>query len=392
MNQLCDAAAIYHLSNDPGTVINNNYIHDVVRTPTACSSAVAGVYLDEGSSNMTVANNVLSHTDNFINRNANGPNVTLSNNTTTGTAVMQASGLQSAYRGLPAKINLAYGKTATASSVYSSNWAPPKANDNDPATGWSPTGSDTSAWWQVDLGSAYQLGQFSFTTRQDIDQPETRSDFEIRGSNDPNFADYTVLGRQDDATLPFTATLTAKIDARQKFRYVRVVKTDGAYFYIDDFSVQQAGGALEDSVTTPSFNPSTYYTIKNVNSGLLADVYQAATTDNAGVIQWQSNSGTNQQWNVVRVSGNLYKIVNRNSGKVLDVRNGSHGKGAAVVQYTDNGGNNQLWYFESAGSGYVIRNFETKQALEASGGSTTNGAALDQWTPLNQSNQLWTIQ
>ncbi|MGW7238331.1 RICIN domain-containing protein [Streptomyces sp. NPDC054804] len=391
-NMLCDTAGIYHLSNDPGTVINNNYIHDVLRSPTACSSGVGGIYLDEGSSNMTVANNVLSRTTDFIIRNANGPNVTLSNNATTGTAVMQASGLQSAYRGLLARINLAYGMTATASSVFNSGWAPPKANDNDPATGWSPTGSDTSAWWQVDLGSAYRLGQFSFTTRQDIDQPETRSNFEIRGSNDPTFADYTVLGRQDSATLPYTSTLTAKTDARQKFRYVRVAKTDGSYFYIDDFSVQQAGTALENPGTTPSFNASTNYTIKNVNSGLVADVYQGSTADNASVIQWQSNSGTNQQWNIVQVSGNLYKIVNRNSGKVLDVPNGSRAKGAALVQYTYNGGNNQLWYFESSGGGYVIRNLETKQALEVSGGSTTSGTALDQWTPLNQSNQLWTIQ
>ncbi|MDH6219588.1 RICIN domain-containing protein [Streptomyces pseudovenezuelae] len=392
VNQLCDTAGIYHLSNDPGTVINNNYIHDVVRTPTACSSGAGGIYLDEGSSNMTVANNVLSHTDNFVIRNANGPNIALSNNTTTGTDVMQASGLQPAYRGLPARINLAYGRTATASSVYSSNWAPAKANDNDPTTGWSPTGSDTSAWWQVDLGSAYALGQFSFTTRQDIDQPETRSNFEIRGSNDPTFADYTVLGRQDATVLPYNATLTAKIDARQKFRYVRVAKTDGGYFYLGDFSVQQAGGSLESSPTTPSFNASTYYTIKNVNSGLLADVYQGSTADNASVIQWQSNSGANQQWNIVRVSGNLYKIVNRNSGKVLDLSNSSHAKGAALVQRTYNGGNNQLWYFEPTSSGYVVRNFESRQALEVPGNSTTGGTALDQWAPLNQTNQLWTIQ
>ncbi|MGW1215974.1 RICIN domain-containing protein [Streptomyces sp. NPDC002499] len=392
VTQLCDTAGIYHLSNDPGTVINNNYIHDVVRTPTACSSGAGGIYLDEGSSNMTVANNVLSHTDDFIIRNVNGPNVTLSDNTTTGTAVMQASGLQSAYQGLPAKINLAYGKAATASSVYSSNWAPVKANDNDLTTGWSPTGSDTSAWWQVDLGSAYALGQFSFTTRQDVDQPETRSNFEIRGSNDPTFADYTVLGRQDATVLPYNATLTAKIDARQKFRYVRVAKTDGGYFYIGDFSVQQAGGALENSPTAPSFNASTYYTIKNVNSGLLADVYQGSTADNASVIQWQSNSGTNQQWNIVRVSGNLYKIVNRNSGKALGISNASHAKGAALVQLTYNGGNNQLWYFQPTSSGYVMRNFESRQALEVPGDSTTGGTALGQWTPLNQTNQLWTIQ
>ncbi|MGW2962787.1 RICIN domain-containing protein [Streptomyces sp. NPDC001220] len=392
VNQLCDTAGIYHLSNDPGTVINNNYVHDVVRTPTACSSGVGGIYLDEGSNNMTVANNVLSHTDNFVIQNVNGSSVTLSNNTTTGVSVMQASGLEPAYRGLSAKIDLAYGRTTTASSVYGSNWAPSKANDNDPATGWSPTGSDAAAWWQVDLGDAYALGQYSFTTRQDIDQPATRGDFEIRGSNDPTFADYTVLGRQDATILPYNATLTAKIDARQKFRYVRVAKTDGGYFYIGDFGVQQAGGALENSPTTPSFNASTYYTIKNVNSGLLADVYQASTADNASVVQWQSNSGTNQQWNIVRVSGNLYKIVNRNSGKVLDISDGSHAKGAALVQKTYNGGNNQLWYFEPTSNGYVMRNFESRQALEVPGNSTTGGTALGQWTPLNQTNQLWTIQ
>ncbi|MFD4872452.1 RICIN domain-containing protein [Streptomyces sp. NPDC058420] len=392
VNQLCDTAGIYHLSNDPGTVIDDNYIHDVVRSPTACTSGAGGIYLDEGSSNMTVANNVLSHTDDFVIRNANGPDVTLSNNTTTGTSVTQASGLQSAYRGLSTKINLAYGRTTTASSVYGSDWAPSKANDNDPATGWSPTGSDTAAWWQVDLGSAYALGQYSFTTRQDIDQPETRGNFEIRGSNDPAFADYTVLGRQDATTLPYGATLTARIDARQKFRYVRVTKTDGGYFYIGDFSVQQAGGALKNSATAPSFNASTYYTIKNVNSGLLADVYQGSTADNASVVQWQGNSGTNQQWTIVQVSGNLYKIVNRNSGKVLDIANGSHAKGAALVQTTYNGSNHQLWYFEQTSGGYVIRNSESRQALEVPGNSTTGGAALGQWTLLSQTNQLWTIQ
>ncbi|MFM9693090.1 RICIN domain-containing protein [Streptomyces europaeiscabiei] len=391
LNQLCDAAGIYHLSNDPGTVINNNYIHDVVRTPTACSSAVAGVYLDEGSSNMTVADNVLARTDNFINRNVNGPNVTLSNNTTTGTAVMKASGLQPAYQGLLAKTDLAYGKPVTASSVYATQWTAGKANDNDPTSGWSPSGTDTSAWWQVDLGSPSALSQFSLTTRQDIDQPETRANFEVHGSNDPSFADYTVLGRQGASVLPYTTTLTGKIDTRQQFRYVRVAKTDGGYFFVGDFSVQRAGVSLKDPATT-SFNPSTYYTIKNVNSGLLADVYQGQTTDNAAVIQWQSNSGTNQQWNIVRVSGQLYKIVNRNSGKVLEVRNGSHGRGAAVVQYTYNGGNNQLWYFESVGSGYAIRNFESKQAMEVYNNSTSNGAAIDQWALANQNNQLWTIQ
>jgi hypothetical protein len=391
MNRLCDSAAIYHLSNDPGTVINGNYIHDVLRTPAACASAVAGLYTDEGSNNMTLSNNVLSQTDGFINQNANGSNVTLTNNATSGDSVIKASGLESAYQGLAAKLNLAYNKPASASSVFGSNTPASKAVDNDGTTGWSPTGSDTSAWWQVDLGQAYQLGQFSLTTRQDLDQSATRGNFEIRASNDPSFATYTVVGRQT-STLPLASTLTGDIDVRQTFRYVRVAKTDGAYFYITDFSVQQAGGALEDSTNTPNTNPSTYYTIKNVNSGQVMDVNGGSTADGASVIQWWNSGSANQQWNIVPVSGQLCKIVSRNSGKVIDFGWASHWRGTALQQSTYNGSNNQLWYFEPTSGGYLIRNFESRQILEVSGGSTTGGAAIDQSMPVNESFQAWTIQ
>ncbi|MFF7646232.1 RICIN domain-containing protein [Streptomyces canus] len=39
-----------------------------------------------------------------------------------------------------------------------------------------------------------------------------------------------------------------------------------------------------------------------------------------------ANSGTNQQWNIVKVSGQLYKIVNRNSGKALDINASTHSR------------------------------------------------------------------
>ncbi|MFE2061117.1 RICIN domain-containing protein [Streptomyces sp. NPDC059467] len=391
MNRLCDSAGIYHLSNDPGTVINGNYIHDVLRSPAACASPVHGLYLDEGSNNMTISNNVLSHTDGFINQNRNGSNVTLTNNTTSDDTVIKASGLESGYQWMTLWPNLAWNKSATSSSVFGSGWEASKAVDNDSSTGWSPTGSDTSAWWQVDLGQAYQLGQFSLTTRQDVDQSSTRGNFEVRASNDPTFATYTVIGRQTD-TLPLASTLTGNIDVRQKFRYVRVAKTDGAYFFITDFSVQGAGGALAASTSTSSINPSTNYTIQNVNSGQLMDVNGASTADGASVIQWPNNGGANQQWNIVPVSGQLYKIVNRNSGKVLDYGWPSHWRGTTLEQNTYNGSNNQLWYFEPTTGGWLIRNYESRQILEVTNGSTANGATIDQSMPVNQSYQAWTIQ
>ncbi|SOB86067.1 RICIN domain-containing protein [Streptomyces sp. 1331.2] len=267
MNRLCDSAGIYHLSNDPGTVLNGNYIHDVVRSPAACGSPVHGIYLDEGSDGMTVSNNVLSHTDGFIHQNRNGSHITLTDNTTSGDSVIKASGLESAYQWLAATPNLAAGKPASSSSVVGSGWEASKAVDNNASTGWSPTGNDTSAWWQVDLGRSYQLGQFALTTRQDVDRPETRGNFEVR----------------------------------QAFRYVRVAKTDGSYFFLADFSVQQAGGALAAATGAPTTDPSTLYTIKNVNSGQIMDVSGRFTADGASVIQWPSNGGANQQWNIVRV-------------------------------------------------------------------------------------------
>ncbi|MFF2078226.1 RICIN domain-containing protein [Kitasatospora sp. NPDC058162] len=391
MNRLCDSAGIYHLSNDPNTVVNGNYIHDLVRNPAACGSPLAGLYTDEGSDNMTLSNNVLSRTDGFINQNRNGANVTLTGNTTSGDAVIKASGLESGYQWMALVPNLAWNRTATASSVFGSGFEASKAVDNNSSTGWSPTGADTSAWWQVDLGQSYQLGQFALTTRQDVDQSSTRGNFEIRASNDPNFGSYTVVGRQTD-TLPYASTLTGRIDVRQAFRYVRVAKTDGAYFFITDFSVQQAGGAVATATGGPTINPSTYYTIRNVNSGQVADVSGGSTADGAGVIQWPSSGNANQQWNIVPVSGQLFKIVNRNSGKALETPWSSHWKSTAADQSTYNGGNNQLWYFEPTNGGHLLRNYESRQVLEVSSGSTTSGAAIDQFMPLNQSNQAWTVQ
>ncbi len=155
--------------------------------------------------------------------------------------------------------------------------------------------------------------------------------------------------------------------------------------------MQRAGGALKDSVL-PSFDPSAYYTMKNVNSGLLADVYDSSTSDGAEVVQWAGHGGSNQQWSIVPVSGNLYRIVNRNSGKALEVDNNSHYKGTKLVQRTFTGRNHQLWYFELTSGGHLIRNFQTNQVMEISGAATTNGASVAQWAALNQPNQLWTIQ
>lgn len=54
-NSVCDMGAIYMLGVQPGTVINNNVIHDV----TDREENGWGIYLDEGSSYMTIENNLV---------------------------------------------------------------------------------------------------------------------------------------------------------------------------------------------------------------------------------------------------------------------------------------------------------------------------------------------
>lgn len=56
---MADGAGIYTLSHQPGTVIHGNYIHDIARSPWAGPAPIPGIYLDEGTSAITISDNVL---------------------------------------------------------------------------------------------------------------------------------------------------------------------------------------------------------------------------------------------------------------------------------------------------------------------------------------------
>lgn len=391
INRLCDTGGIYHLSNDPGSSVSNNYIHEVRGSAGGCASAHAALYFDQGSDGMTVSNNVLSDVDKTINQHNNGSNMTLSNNTSSGKSVIQAAGLEPAYRALRSSIDVAQGKSATASSSASSSWVASNANDGNPATGWSARGTDTNAWWQVDLGSAIPISQVQVLTRQDIDQSATRTGFQIELSNDPTFATYVTVGRQT-STIPDAGSDSFNVSTTAAFRYVRAQKTDGQYFFIADVRVIAAASAIGSAPVDPGTTNGVYYTLTSQSSGLVADVDATNTADGVAVQQHAGTGGINQQWQITPVGGGLYQIVNRNSGKPMTVSGGSFAHGAAIVQFTAGTGSEQLWYFLSGPSGSLeIRSFLSNQSLEVRGGSTSAGAALDQWIPVNGSNEFWNL-
>ena len=391
LNRLCDTGAIYHLSDDPGSTFSNNYIHDMNESAAACDSPIAGLYFDEGSNEYTASNNVISNVTTPIAQNRNGTTVTLSNNTSSGTTVIQGAGLEAAYASLRNSVDLAYGRNATASSTTWVTFAPSFANDGLGSTGWSPTGTDTNAWWQVDLGSATSIDQVQVLTRQDLDNSPTRTGFQVEVSNDPTFATYTTVGRET-LTIPNAGSADFKISTSAPFRYLRVQKTDGQYFFIAEVRVLGAEGATGSPPADPGTSGSGYYYLTNVNSGLVADIINSSITNGTALQQWAKNSGTNQQFQINPVGGGLYEIINRNSGLALGIRGNPDAHGSAVEQETYTASSSQLWYFETGPAGsYVISSFQSKQALEVSGGSTSNGGAVDQWIPLNQTNQQWTL-
>ncbi len=61
MRLLADGAGIYMLSRQPGTQLVENYIFNIARSPSAGEHLVSAIYLDEGSSQIRLADNLLEN-------------------------------------------------------------------------------------------------------------------------------------------------------------------------------------------------------------------------------------------------------------------------------------------------------------------------------------------
>lgn len=264
LRTLRDGGGIYTLSSQPGALIRDNYIHQL-------GNDFAAIYLDEGTQQYVVERNVVAAAPQWLYLNARlvqnntaqqnfaetaamtdkGLNSVIRDNTVVASGlwppaaitIINGAGIEPAYRSIKsgAPVELGLARAARASSAYSDLYNPAKANDGNPGSGWSPLGKtlDTQPWWQVDLGGAYTLAAIELVTRQDVDQPETRHNFQIWGSNDPNFASFTLLGGQGTTILPFRGTWSLGITNNQPFRYLRAIKTiANEYFFIAELRIR----------------------------------------------------------------------------------------------------------------------------------------------------------
>ena len=98
-----DGGGIYTLSRQPGTVVAENYIHDLVRPPTPIAGiyGFGAIFLDNGSNLITVRDNVILDVGDdveLIRINDNGPSNSLINNAGSSSATIANAGLQPAYQ------------------------------------------------------------------------------------------------------------------------------------------------------------------------------------------------------------------------------------------------------------------------------------------------------
>jgi poly(3-hydroxybutyrate) depolymerase len=150
---------------------------------------------------------------------------------------------------------------------------------------------------------------------------------------------------------------------------------------------------FDSSTPPPPPGPQTgvNYHLVGSQSGKLADIYGASTAAGAVLIQWSSNGGLNQQFDLVDSGGGYYRVRARHSNLVLQVT--SSNSGADIAQQSDSNAASQQWLFTDRGNGaYSLTNKQSGLALGVLNSSTADGAHISQSAYAGSANQLFQLQ
>ena len=137
---------------------------------------------------------------------------------------------------------------------------------------------------------------------------------------------------------------------------------------------------------------SGYVSIINVNSGKYLDVYQDSQANNAGIVQFTSNSQADQEWSLQNASGGYVKIINRNSGKLLNIPGSTTTQGTQLIQYQDDNNSNSQWEIGSlTNDAFTITSRYDSQVVDVYSLSKADNAQVIQWPSNGGANQQWTF-
>jgi hypothetical protein len=97
LSELCDGGAIYTLSSQPGTTIYGNLIQNISKSPWAGIYPVIGIYLDEGSNQITIFDNIIRDVEWPYHDNSRGGINSINQNSKSKTKQIINAGLEGNY-------------------------------------------------------------------------------------------------------------------------------------------------------------------------------------------------------------------------------------------------------------------------------------------------------
>lgn len=132
--------------------------------------------------------------------------------------------------------------------------------------------------------------------------------------------------------------------------------------------------------------------IRTISSGGKSiDNPNHSTTAGTQLVIWTSNTGANQKWQFTRQADGSYEVKNVESGMCADVDGGSVAAGAKIIQWTCSGGTNQRWTAAVQSDGtYTLTSVKSGLLLTAT--ASTNGTGLTQQAVSASAVQKWQIQ
>lgn len=134
-------------------------------------------------------------------------------------------------------VNVALYQPATASSfvddAHSAELANDGINDNETYTWWMNKSDDVSVWWQVDLGISHKICSVEVAPRVGGSAIE-RKNFRILASNNADFSQSVELAV---VTEDYGELFSVEVNKKDKFRFVRIEKTDTAALSLGELRV-----------------------------------------------------------------------------------------------------------------------------------------------------------
>ena len=141
--------------------------------------------------------------------------------------------------------------------------------------------------------------------------------------------------------------------------------------------------------------PTGWVNLISKNSGKCLDVTGGPSATESGVSlqQWTCVGGTNQEFELMPVTGG-YKMTARHSSLQVEIRGGPTAKvnGTLIEQGHYAGLSSQIWTVKQTSEGYYsISSISSGACLDVRAVSKLNGAPIQQWSCSGGANQQWSF-